>query len=124
MTTSPPKWKAEELDIFLKIHNQLAHTANAGTYIYRGEHREFPKVSSSLYRRYEKTDEQGLGTGAIEEEILEQARAHAPEMTGDDMDDVIIAELRHNGGDMNVIDFTNDYLVANAVITTAHIRCS
>ena len=112
MSATPVSRNAPGLHIFLRIYNELAHTATSGNFIYRGEHKIYDKVSSSLYRRHRKNDEEGSGTEAIQEEILEQARAHAPEMSAPDMDEAILAELRHNGGETNVIDFTRDYLVA------------
>ena len=112
MSTTSPNRTTAELDIFLQICNELGRTASAGTYIYRGEHHVYDKVSSTLYRQCRQTDEEGLGTEAIQEEILKQAKTHAPEMADIDMDETILAELRHNGGETNLIDFTKDYLVA------------
>ena len=100
-----------ELDKVLEIVNDLARKSGEGNYIYRGEHKPNPKVSSSLYRRYEKIDEQGDGIEAIQEEILAQAKAHARYM-GEFSDFDILADLRHNGGAVNIIDFTSDYLIA------------
>ena len=80
MSNYLPEGKEDELDIFLKIYSELAHKARGGAYIYRGEHREFGKISSSLYRLDEETDEQGLGTEAVEKAILEQAKTHEPEL--------------------------------------------
>ena len=99
------------MDTFLQIFNELARKANVGNYIYRGEHAVYPTVSSSLYRRYKDIDEEGSFTQALQNAILEQAKAHAPNMGGAE-EDIILAELRHNGGETNVIDFTNDYLIA------------
>ena len=112
MNARPTSRNTRELEAFLRIYNELAHSAATGTFIYRGEHKIYDRVSSSLYRRHRNNDEAGLGTEAIQEEILEQARAHAPEMSDPEMDEAILAELRHNGGETNVIDFTRDYLVA------------
>ena len=110
MTSLPSSAEPLEVDTFLQIFNDLARKAVAGNYIFRGEHAVYPKVSSSLYRRYENIDEEGSVIEALQEEIIEQAQAHAPDM-GDAEED-ILAELRHNGGETNVIDFTNDYLIA------------
>ena len=112
MSATPAKHDVSTLETFLQTCNDLAHRANTGTYIYRGEHKKYDKVSSSLYRRYRKTDQEGLGTASIQEDMLKQGRAHAPEMSDVNMDEIILAQLRHNGGETNVIDFTKDYLVA------------
>ena len=112
MTSTLVSGSRPELDTFLTIYSDLAHRAATGNYIYRGEHKTYDRISSSLYRRHRKKDEDGLGTQAIQEEMLKQARQHAPLMSDPDDDNAILAELRHNGGETNVIDFTRNYLVA------------
>ena len=112
MILTPASGSAPELEMFLKIYSDLALRAATGNYIYRGEHKTYGRISSSLYRRHRKKDEDGFGTQAIQEEMLKQARQHAPIMSDPEADDAIVAELRHNGGETNVIDFTRDYLVA------------
>ena len=101
-----------ELDKFLQIVSRLASIAARGNYIYRGENKQFKRVSSSLYRRYQDIVEEGQGLAAIQEEILSQAQNHSPITTNAEEDEETLAELRHNGGDVNLIDFTTDYLVA------------
>ena len=111
MATQPtPSGSSHNLDAVLRLISDLARKSAEGSYIYRGEHAAYCKVSSSLYRKYKDIDEEGSTIGAIQEEILEQAKAHSPDTN--DVDIEILAELRHNGGDTNLIDFTSDYLIA------------
>ena len=86
-------------------------TASAnGNYIYRGESKCHKKVSSNLYREYEKDVEaEHFDIKVVQEEILREAK----EYTTHKMDDLeILTELQHHGGKTNLIDFTTDYLVA------------
>lgn len=99
-----------EVEAFLQIFGELTRKADTSSYVYRGENAIFRKVSSSLYRRHERIDEEGSAIEAIQEEIIRQAKAHAPDIG--DAEEHILAELRHNGGETNVIDFTNDFLIA------------
>ena len=89
---------------------ELERKAGLGTSVYRGEPAIYDKVSSGLYRRY-AADEVGSGIPSIHEEILSQVRSHAPEMA-DLPDDDVLAQIQHYGGATNLIDFTEDYLVA------------
>ena len=90
--------------------NEIAEEADTGDYIYRGEPECYDKVSSNLYREYEKDIEaENFDITVVQEEILKEAR----EYTTHKMDDPeILTELQHYGGKTNLIDFTTDYLVA------------
>ena len=90
--------------------NEIAEKSVDGDYIYRGESKCHKKVSSNLYREYEKDIEaENFDIMVVQEEILKEAR----EYTTDKMDDPeILTELQHYGGKTNLIDFTTDYLVA------------
>ena len=111
MSTPASSTDTSELDAFLWVFKELARKAVTGEYIYRGEHAVYDKVSSSLYRRYKDIDEGGTAIETIQEEILKQALAHDPGRSSEEEEDTL-AELRHNGGETNVIDFTKDYLIA------------
>ena len=99
------------LDAVLAILNDIARKSVSSNYIYRGEPKIYPKVSSSLYRRYEEIDADGSGIEAIQEEILSQVKEHDRHMR-ELVDLEIMSQLQHNGGDTNLIDFTDDYLIA------------
>jgi tetratricopeptide (TPR) repeat protein len=109
---SCPYGSPDNLTAVLEIIGELARKSEGRSYIYRGEHGDYPKVSSSLYRRYESIDEAGDGILSIQEAILEHAKAHDLERNDRATDEDILAELRHNGGETNLIDFTSDYLIA------------
>ena len=111
-TQSSSHNEPDGLNAVLEIIGDLARKSEGQNYIYRGEYKCYPKVSSSLYRRYESIDEAGDGIASIQESILDQARAHNIEMSDAVEDEDILAELRHNGGRVNLIDFTSDYHIA------------
>ena len=82
-----------------------------GDYIYRGEPKCYEKVSSSLYRRYEKDKDipvDGLNIEGVQEALLEETSGYTSQR---DIDE-ILAELQHYGGKTNLIDFTTDCLIA------------
>ncbi len=91
---------------------EIAEKSAEGDYIYRGESGSAPydKVSSNLYREYEADIEaENFDIAVVQEEILREAR----EYTTHKMDDLeILTELQHHGVKTNLIDFTEDYLVA------------
>ena len=103
-TGTPPY----DMDAVLAIVGKLARLSAGGSYIYRGEPRLYPKVSSSLYRRYADIEADTFDIEVVQDEILDQARGYAGEM--DDFD--ILSQLQHNGGATNLIDFTTDFLIA------------
>jgi len=81
--------------------------------VFRGEPRQYEvPASSSIYRRYEGANvfNKHFGPADIEREIVDKARAvlygpETPEMH-------ILTELRHFGGDTNLVDFSEALLVA------------
>lgn len=107
----PNNSPATGLDTVLEVLNDVVRKSGGGNYIYRGERKIYPKVSSSLYRRYEEVDSDGSGIGAVQEEILSQVKSHARHVS-ELVDMEILSQLQHNGGDTNLIDFTEDYLTA------------
>ena len=112
MVTQSSHNESDGLNAVLEIIGELARKSEGQNYIYRGEQRDYHKVSSSLYRHYESIDAEGDAIASIQENILDQARAHNIEMSDAVEDEDILAELRHNGGKVNLIDFTSDYLIA------------
>ncbi len=80
-----------------------------GDYIYRGEPKNYTRISSTLYRQYEETiDTEHFDIENAQKEMLEQVRAYTS--FSDETD--ILTELQHFGGKTNLIDFTSDYLIA------------
>lgn len=68
----------DHLDDVLNIINQLAKKSSDGDYIYRGEPEHYDKVSSSLYRQYEKIDAEGFDIEKVQEEMLKEASRYTP----------------------------------------------
>ena len=103
--------QSEILKSVLDIISELALKSDGGKYIYRGEPKPYPKVSSSLYRKYEDIDAEGFDIEFVQNEILLQAKSYA-RYTGEVDDLEILSQLQHNGGETNLIDFTTDFLTA------------
>ena len=92
-----------------KIQEIVEKSAD-GDYIYRGESECYGKVSSNLYREYEKEIEaDSFDIKVVQQEILNEAKEYLEEISSDFE---ILTELQHHGGKTNLIDFTTDYLVA------------
>ena len=103
----------QNLDAVLTLITELARKASGSSYVYRGEPALFEDISSSLYRRYkdQDIDDAGSAIEAIENEVIAQAKRHEPQL--DEMREFeVLAQIQHNGGKTNLIDFTTDYLVA------------
>ncbi len=103
-------------DILRKIEEK----ADAGKYLYRGEpehYQEKPyygKVSSNLYRVFLEDEEfdieaEHFDIEVVQAEMLEAAKLFA-RRTSVELER--LAEIQHYGGKTNLIDFTEDYLVA------------
>lgn len=103
--------QSEILKSVLDIISELALKSDGGKYIYRGEPKPYPKVSSSLFRKYEDIDAEGFDIEFVQKEILLQAKSYA-RYTGEVDDLEILSQLQHNGGETNLIDFTTDFLTA------------
>jgi len=103
----------QDLDAVLTLINELARKSAGSGYVYRGEPALFEDISSSLYRRCrdQGIDDRGSAIEAIQNEIIAQARRHEPQL--EEMREFeVLAQIQHNGGKTNLIDFTTDYLVA------------
>ena len=103
----------QDLDAVLALVNELARKSSGSSHVYRGEPAVFEDISSSLYRRYKDQGiyDAGSAIEAIQNEVIAQARRHEPQL--DEMREFeVLAQIQHNGGKTNLIDFTTDYLVA------------
>lgn len=77
--------------------------------MYRGEPDCYSVVSSGLYRKcLPDSENEAFDIAEVELETVETARQYTT--SGDDDD--ILTEIQHLGGATNLIDFTDDYLVA------------
>ena len=94
-------------DIMDKI-GEIGQTAAIGNYIYRGETKLNPRVSSRLYREFQRNWQEGWDIEWIQTTELYDAKKFT-----DKKDDLtILTEIQHYGGATNLIDFTTDYLIA------------
>ena len=83
--------------------------SSQGDYIFRGESKCYPKISSTLYRQYEDV----INTEHFDIEIAQKEMLDDVKKYTDFTDDTdILTELQHYGGSTNLIDFTTDYLIA------------
>ena len=93
------------------IINPLIEKYQTGSYIFRGTTKKHKKVSSSLYRKYESKNiwTEHFNPSMAEKEIVAKARhLFAPQTTNIE----ILTNLRHYGGEVNLIDFSRDLHVA------------
>ena len=110
------------------ILDELQRKSSGGGYIYRGENKCHPSVSSSLYREFDINDD-NFDIELVEKEMLSDAKKHIGKLRQDspsnstnnskDIENPIsvedfecLTELQHYGGKTNFIDFTTDYLIA------------
>ena len=108
-TPDPPS-DDDLLQEILSVINELARKSAAGDYLYRGEPECYPKVSSGLYRKYEKIAADDFDIGIVQREMLQNAKEFVGE-AGED-DDEILDQLQHYGYSTNLIDFTTDSHIA------------
>lgn len=107
-TTDLQNYYLNELN---KITNEIVDKSADGNYIYRGESKCYPKISSTLYRNFEPAIVEGKYT--IEEfQDFETQKAKNYIRNQEKPDFEIASELQHYGGKSNLIDFTTNYHVA------------
>ena len=94
-----------------KIINEIVAISAGGAYIYRGEPRYYPKISSTLYRSYESVLDSGQLTIEQIQEV-EQQKIRDYFRNQDKQDFASASEVQHYGGESNLIDFTTDYHIA------------
>ena len=103
----------QSLDEALTLLNNLARISAKGNFIFRGEARAGNKhITSSLYRylerRYPDARFDLVDISLVQSEMLGAAKRFSLETDEHE----ILATLRHNGGVVNLVDFTADYNVA------------
>ena len=94
--------------------DEIKEKSDGDDYIYRGEPKFYDKVCSSLYRIRPNTDGIHFDIADFQKDILKEARAYPGETgaIGGKSDIEILTELQHFGGETNLIDFTENYLIA------------
>lgn len=98
----------------LEITNRLALLSVRGDYIYRGEPRYYPRISSSLYREYPVIESANFDIESLQDEFLYEAERYSEAGIYTNAEDqlAILIQLQHYGGKTNLIDFTTDCLIA------------
>ena len=103
-----------DLNRVLAKITEIAEKSADDDYIYRGEPEHYEKVCSSLYREYPRAEWIPFDIPQAQEDMLEEAKAYVGKT--DDIDETdniaILTQLQHFGGKTNLIDFTEDYLIA------------
>ena len=98
-------------DLAKSTISQIAALAGSGGFIFRGEnqYREEP-AKSSLYREYENTPILAeIGINSIQEAELSIARLHVRQAISEEH---LLHQLQHHRGKTNLIDFSENYLIA------------
>lgn len=88
---------------------EILNECEEGKYIFRGENRDYGKVSSKLYREYAAAslvDDHILETERI---TVQEARRHVRPGASDIE---VLTELQHYGGKTTLIDFTQNLSIA------------
>ena len=89
--------------------NEIVERAADAKYMFRGESKWYPKVSSTLYRDYEKEIEATyFDIGVVQEDMLQDAKQHTDEKNENNL----LSQLQHYGGKTNLIDFSEDFLIS------------
>ena len=96
-----------------RIHGLMAEVVSKSlkredTCVYRGEPECYSVVPSGLYRKCPDSTNEAFDIAPVEEEMVVTARQYTT-LTDDDE---ILTEIQHFGGATNLIDFTDDYLIA------------
>ncbi len=93
---------------------EIVEASATGDYIYRGEPERYKKVSSSLYRIRPNTEGILFDIADFQKDILKEARAYLGEIgkSGGKSDIEILTKLQHFGAATNLIDFTENPLIA------------
>ena len=111
------------------ILREIERKSEGGGYIYRGERKHNPKISSKLYREFE-IETENFDVELVQKEMLAAAKKHIGhhpqdfrldgttllnvegKSTEEAIDFEILADIQHYGGRTNLIDFTTDYFIA------------
>ncbi|MDE0316894.1 MAG: FRG domain-containing protein [Candidatus Poribacteria bacterium] len=117
------------------IIREIETKSKGSGYIYRGERKHYPKVSSKLFREFDIEDD-NFDIELVQKEMLNSAKKHIGQLPQDfipgkeiytssatsiffpeayinkKIDFEILTELQHYGGKTNLIDFTTDYFIA------------
>ena len=110
MTENPKLLEACGLERIQALMGEVVRKTSEreGACVYRGEPGCYSVVSSGLYRKCSDSTKEAFDIARVEQEMTANARQYTT-LTNDDE---ILAEIQHFGGSTNLIDFTDDYLIA------------
>ena len=117
MTSKPassdsPDEASDTLEDVLDKLGEIVRAARNGSFVFRGEPKPYPEISSSLYRQYKTILEpfgvDGFDIRHVQDEVVSEAARY----TGDPSHLNLLSQLQHFGYPTNLIDFTTDYLIA------------
>ena len=101
------------------IHEIVEKSSGSNRYIYRGEPKHYgDQVSSSLYRQVPHYKDMNFNMKYLENKILEEAKDYIRDYIVEEnveenvQNFQLLTEIQHFGGTTNLIDFTEDYLIA------------
>ena len=106
-TLTQPNSQVDDLSSLSDIIKEIQAKSD-GYDIYRGEPECYEKVSSTLYREYTSIAAESLDLKVIQDKILSEAK----KLTYEIDDSEILIEIQQYGGRTNLIDFTEDSLIA------------
>ena len=103
-----------EMDRIIALISEILRKSTPGPYVYRGEPECYEVVSSKLFRAFADTEDEMFHLGSVEEDFAYDADDYVASGDADDRYGKIqiLAEIQHFGGTTNLIDFTEDYLIA------------
>lgn len=110
----------KQLQIITDFITQVGGITEGKPCIFRGENKDYEKISCTLYRSQKQTIEEIvkeqpqdivnlLNFPAIEREIVKKAHSYFPDGTRNLR---VLTELQHYGGKTTLIDFTKNMLIA------------
>ena len=97
-----------DIERIIELTGEILRKSARGSYVYRGEPECYPLVSSGLYRACAESEDEMFDLDLVEQDVVTQATDYVASGSRDD----ILAEIQHFGGTTNLIDFTDDYLIA------------
>ena len=100
----------------------ILNKCSTGKYIFRGENKDYGKVSSGLYRQYCQRDDskpvndndplidnEHFFVSSVEKEIVEKVKKHIGPAA---LNIEVLTELQHYGGKTALLDFSKDLHIA------------
>ena len=104
-----------DMDLIISLITEILRKSTRGAYVYRGEPECYEVVSSKLWRAFSDGEDEMFDFRMVEREFARDAGDYVVSSGKVDPrygDPQVLAEIQHFGGTTNLIDFTEDYLIA------------